>query len=163
MTIWRSPKTLEAINAASVDTLMQPLHIVFTEIGADFVRGTMPVDERTRQPYGLLHGGASVALAETLGSLGANMCVDSSRYLCLGQEINANHVRSVRGGWVTGTARPLHLGRSSHVWSVDIVNESGALVCVSRLTMAVLKRHSRQAAGSHAAASPVPGSPRDAN
>jgi 1,4-dihydroxy-2-naphthoyl-CoA hydrolase len=141
MTIWRSEKTLEAINAASIDTMMGPLQIVITEIGADFIRGTMPVDERTRQPYGLLHGGASVALAETLGSLGANLCVDASRYLCLGQEINANHVRSVRRGLVTGTARPLHLGRSSHVWSIDIVEESGALVCVSRLTMAVLHKH----------------------
>jgi 1,4-dihydroxy-2-naphthoyl-CoA hydrolase len=146
MTIWRSPKTLEAVNAGSINTLMRPLHILFTEIGEDFIRGTMPVDERTRQPYGLLHGGASAALAETLGSLGANMCVDASRYFCLGQEINANHVRSVRSGLVTGTARPLHLGRSSQVWSIDIVNESGALVCVSRLTMAVLKKHAAPAA-----------------
>jgi len=141
MTIWRSQKTLEAINAASIDTMMRPLEIVITEIGTDFIRGTMPVDERTRQPYGLLHGGASVALAETLGSVAANLCVDASRYLCLGQEINANHVRSVRRGLVTGTARPLHLGRSSQVWSIDIVDESGALVCVSRLTMAVLRKH----------------------
>ena len=113
---------------------------MFTEIGEDFVRATMPVDERTRQPYGLLHGGASVALAETLGSTGANMCVDRSRYLCVGQEINANHVRSARNGLVTGTARPLHIGGSSQVWGIDITNEAGQLVCVSRLTMAVLQK-----------------------
>ena len=114
--------------------------IEFTEIGADFIRGTMPVDARTHQPFGLLHGGASVALAETLGSMGANMCVDSSRYLCVGQEINANHLKSVRSGHVTGTARPLHVGMRSQVWSIEIVNDSGALVCVSRLTVAVIPR-----------------------
>jgi 1,4-dihydroxy-2-naphthoyl-CoA hydrolase len=139
MSIWRSLQTLEALNAANVGTMMQGLEIVVTEIGDDFIRGTMPVDERTHQPYGLLHGGASVALAETLGSAGANMCVDQSRYRCLGQEINANHVRSVRRGSVTGTARPLHIGGRSQVWSIDIANESGELVCVSRLTMAVLR------------------------
>ena len=105
--------------------MMRLLDIVFTEIGEDFVRGTMPVDERTHQPYGLLHGGASVALAETLGSTGANMCVDQSRYRCVGQEINANHVRSARNGVVTGTARPLHIGGRSQVWSIDITNETG--------------------------------------
>jgi 1,4-dihydroxy-2-naphthoyl-CoA hydrolase len=145
VSIWRNVRTLEAINASSANTMMRPLQIIFTEIGDDFVRGTMPVNEHTRQPHGLLHGGASVALAETLGSLGASMCVDASRYFCLGQDINANHVRSVRSGLVTGTARPLHLGRSSQVWNIDIVNESGALVCISRLTMAVLKKHSTPA------------------
>jgi 1,4-dihydroxy-2-naphthoyl-CoA hydrolase len=119
---------------------MGPLGIEFTEIGEDFIRGTMPVDARTHQPYGVLHGGASVALAETLGSMGANMCVDSTRYLCVGQEINANHLKSVRSGRVTGTARPLHVGARSQVWSIEIVNDSGALVCVSRLTVAVLQR-----------------------
>jgi 1,4-dihydroxy-2-naphthoyl-CoA hydrolase len=119
---------------------MGPLGIEFTEIGEDFIRGTMPVDARTHQPFGLLHGGASVALAETLGSMGANMCVDSSRYLCVGQEINANHLKSVRSGRVTGTARPLHVGKRSQVWSIDIVDDSGALVCVSRLTVAVIPR-----------------------
>ncbi len=139
MIIWRSPQTLESLNAASAGTMVQRLDIVFTEIGDDYIRATMPVDERTRQPYGLLHGGASVALAETLGSTGANMCVDRSRYRCLGQEINANHVRSARNGRVTGTARPLHVGGSSHVWGIDVANEAGELVCVARLTMAVLK------------------------
>jgi uncharacterized protein (TIGR00369 family) len=100
----------------------------------------MPVDDRTRQPYGLLHGGASVVLAETLGSTGAVMCVDAAEYQCVGQEINANHVRGARSGWVTGTARPVHVGGRSQVWAIDIVNEAGKLVCTSRLTMAVIRR-----------------------
>jgi 1,4-dihydroxy-2-naphthoyl-CoA hydrolase len=139
VSIWRSLQTLEALNAVNLGTMVQHLDIVFTEIGDDFIRATMPVDARTHQPYGLLHGGASVALAETLGSTGANMCVDRARYRCLGQEINANHVRAAREGRVTGTARPLHIGMRSQVWSIDITNEAGDLVCVSRLTMAVLQ------------------------
>jgi len=139
VSIWRRLQTLETLNTLGAGTMARPLGIVFTEIGEDFIRGTMPVDDRTRQPLGLLHGGASVALAETLGSTGANLCVDDSR-LCLGQEINANHVRSARTGTVTGTARPLHIGGRSQVWGIDIVDESGALVCISRLTMAVITR-----------------------
>jgi 1,4-dihydroxy-2-naphthoyl-CoA hydrolase len=142
MSIWLSPLSLDVLNATGSGTIIEPLGIVFTEIGADFIRGTMPVNERTRQPHGLLHGGASVALAETLGSTGASMCIDLSRYLCVGQDINANHVRSARNGLVTGTARPVHIGGRSQVWNIDITNESGALVCVSRLTMAVLRRAS---------------------
>jgi len=140
MSIWRTQLDLQALNAGGAGTLVRPLGIEFTEIGEDFIRGTMPVDERTRQPFGLLHGGASVALAETLGSMGASMCVDGSRFLCVGQEINANHLKSVKSGRVTGTARPRHIGARSQVWSIDIVNESGALVCVSRLTVAVIPR-----------------------
>jgi 1,4-dihydroxy-2-naphthoyl-CoA hydrolase len=140
MNIWQSPWTLDELNARGDQTLDRQLGIVFSEIGGDFIRATMPVDPRTRQPTGLLHGGASVALAESLGSTGANMCVQRSKYFCVGQEINANHVRSARAGFVTGTARPLHIGGRSQVWSIDIVDEAGALVCVSRLTMAVLKR-----------------------
>ena len=136
MSIWKQRYSLEELNAGASGTLAGVIGIAFTEIGPDFVRGTMPVDERTRQPYGLLHGGASVALAETLGSMGANMCVDRSRYLCVGQEINANHVRPVKSGLVTGTARPLHLGARSQVWTIEIVNQSDKLVCVSRLTIA---------------------------
>jgi 1,4-dihydroxy-2-naphthoyl-CoA hydrolase len=139
MSIWRRLQTLDMLNALGTGTMARPLGIVFTEIGEDFIRGTMPVDDRTRQPLGLLHGGASVALAETLGSTGANLCVDDSR-VCLGQEINANHVRSARAGTVTGTARPLHIGGRSHVWGIDIVDEAGTLVCISRLTMAVIPR-----------------------
>jgi 1,4-dihydroxy-2-naphthoyl-CoA hydrolase len=140
VSIWRSPQTLDALNAAREGTLIRHLDIVFSEIGDDFIRATMPVDERTRQPYGLLHGGASVVLAETLGSTGAVMCVDPSRYLCFGQEINANHVRSARSGQVTGTARPVHLGGRTQVWSIDVVNDAQALVCISRLTIAVVKK-----------------------
>ena len=140
MSIWVSPESLETLNAGAADTLVKPLGIVFTEIGENFIRGTMPVDARTRQPYGLLHGGASVALAETLGSLGASMCVDHARYMCVGQEINANHVRAARSGLVTGTARAVHLGGRTHVWSIEIVNEAQKLVCISRLTVAVIKR-----------------------
>jgi 1,4-dihydroxy-2-naphthoyl-CoA hydrolase len=140
MSIWRSPLSLEQVNAAADATLVRHLGILFTEIGEDFIRGTMPVDNRTWQPYGLLHGGASVALAETLGSTGANMCVDIAQYACVGQEINANHVRSAREGKVIGTARLLHLGGRSHVWGIDVCNEAGELVCISRLTIAVIKR-----------------------
>jgi len=139
VSIWRSPQTLEDLNGAGDGTMIRHLGIVFSEIGSDFLRATMPVDDRTRQPYGLLHGGASVALAETLGSTGAVMCVDKSGFLCVGQEINANHVRSARRGQVTGTARPVHLGGRSHVWAIEIVNDEQALVCISRMTVAVVK------------------------
>jgi 1,4-dihydroxy-2-naphthoyl-CoA hydrolase len=140
MSIWRSLRTVEELNANRAGTLIENLGILFTEIGADFVRGTMPVDTRTVQPYGLLHGGASVALAETLGSMGASMCVDAAEFQVVGQEINANHVRAARGGLVTGTARAVHLGGRTHVWTIDIVNEAQKLVCISRITMAVIKR-----------------------
>ena len=132
MSIWLRTPSLEQLNAATAGTMMRPLGIVFTEVGADFLRAAMPVDERTRQPFGLLHGGASVTLAETLGSTGANLCV--------GQEINANHLRSAKSGQVIGTARPVHLGGRSHVWGIEIVNEAGALICISRLTMAIVER-----------------------
>jgi 1,4-dihydroxy-2-naphthoyl-CoA hydrolase len=140
MSIWRSPRSLEDLNGNQYGTLIGTLGILFTEIGADFVRGTMPVDARTVQPYGLLHGGASVALAETLGSMGAAMCVNADEYQVVGQEINANHVRAARSGLVTGTARAVHLGGRTHVWAIEIVNDAHKLVCISRLTMAVIKR-----------------------
>ena len=142
MTIWRSPRSVEELISSGVGTLVEHLGIRFTEIGDDFIRGTMPVDARTRQPYGLLHGGASVALAETLGSMGAAMCVDAKEYLCVGQEINANHVRAARTGLVTGTARPVHLGGRTHVWTIEIQNDAGNLVCTSRLTIAIIRRGS---------------------
>jgi 1,4-dihydroxy-2-naphthoyl-CoA hydrolase len=138
MSIWRSLKTLEELNAPSA-TLISHLGIKIIEIGPDFLRGTMPVDARTAQPYGLLHGGASVALAESLGSAASAMCVDAE-YQVVGQEINANHVRAVRSGLVTATTRPAHIGGRTHVWTIDIVNDSGKLVCISRLTMAIIKR-----------------------
>jgi len=140
MSIWRSLQSLEDLNGNRQGTLIENLGILFTEIGDDFVRGTMPVDTRTVQPYGLLHGGASVALAETLGSMGAAMCVDAAEYQVVGQEINANHVRAARSGLVTGTARALHLGGRTHVWSIEIVNDAQKLVCISRITMAVIKK-----------------------
>ena len=142
MTVWRSLLTLQELNSGRDGTLVGHLGIEFTEIGADFICATMPVDGRTRQPYGLLHGGASVALAETLGSTGAVMCVDTKEYQCVGQEINANHVRAARTGLVTGTARPVHLGGRTQVWTIDIVNEAGKLACTSRLTVAVIRRGS---------------------
>ena len=142
MTIWKSVRTLAELNSARAGTLTEHIDIEFTEIGDDFIRATMPVDGRTWQPYGLLHGGASVALAETLGSTGATMCVDTEKFLCVGQEINANHVRAARRGLVTGTARPVHLGGRSHVWIIDIVNDAGNLVCTSRLTIAIIRRGS---------------------
>ena len=142
MMIWRSLLTLEELNAGRAGTILEHIGVEFTQIGDDFVRGIMPVDGRTRQPYGLLHGGASVALAETLGSTGASMCIDAERYQCVGQEINANHVRPARSGHVTGTARPVHLGGRTHVWSIEITNEAGKLVCISRLTVAVIRRGS---------------------
>ncbi len=142
MKIWKTPRSVEELNSGSTGTMVEYLGMRFTEIGDDFVRGTMPVDARTRQPYGLLHGGASVALAETLGSTGATMCVDTTQFLCLGQEINANHVRAARAGLVTGTARPVHLGGRTQVWTIDIRDDAGNLVCTSRLTIAIIRRGS---------------------
>jgi 1,4-dihydroxy-2-naphthoyl-CoA hydrolase len=140
MSIWKSPLTVQEMNTLHEGTLVQHLGINFSELGDDFVRATMPVDQRTRQPYGLLHGGASVVLAETIGSMGAAMCIDMKEYQCVGQEINANHVRAARSGLVTGTARPVHLGGRSQVWAIDIVNDAGKLVCTSRLTVAIIRR-----------------------
>ncbi len=134
---FRRQASLERLNELSRGTAMEPLGIVFTEVGPDFVRGTMPVDARTRQPYGLLHGGASVLLAETLGSSAGNLCVPDGK-LCVGIEINANHVRAVRDGTVTGTARPVHVGGRTQVWEIKIQDEAGELVCISRLTLAVI-------------------------
>jgi 1,4-dihydroxy-2-naphthoyl-CoA hydrolase len=142
MTIWRSLLTVEELNAGRAGTILEHIGVEFTQIGDDFVRGIMPVDGRTRQPYGLLHGGASVALAESLGSTGATMCIDTERFQCVGQEINANHVRPARSGNVTGTARPVHIGGRTHVWGIEITNEAGKLVCISRLTVAVIRRNS---------------------
>jgi 1,4-dihydroxy-2-naphthoyl-CoA hydrolase len=142
MMIWKSIKSVEELNSGRAGTLIEHLGIEFTEIGDDFICGTMPVDERTLQPYGLLHGGASVALAETLGSMGAAMCVDAAEYQCVGQEINANHLRAARTGLVTGTARPVHVGGRSQVWTIDIINDAGKLVCTSRLTIAIIRRGS---------------------
>ncbi|QYR53146.1 hotdog fold thioesterase [Lysobacter soyae] len=139
--MFQRPVTLEQLNDLSRNTLMGPLGILFTEIGPDYLRGTMPVDARTHQPYGLLHGGASAALAETLGSTAAGLCVEEGQGV-VGIEINANHLAGVREGVVTGTARPLHVGRTTQVWEIRIEDEAGKLVCISRLTLAVIRRRS---------------------
>lgn len=135
---FRNPVDLDALNARARGSLVEHLGIVVTEAGQDWLRGTMPVDGRTRQPYGLLHGGASVALAETLGSMAGGLCVDTTREAVVGLEINANHLRAVREGTVTGTARALHVGRSTQVWEIRIENEAGKPVCISRITLAVI-------------------------
>lgn len=139
-TIWFRPHTLAELNATGAGTMSEHLGIEYTASGPDYLEARMPVDARTRQPYGLMHGGASLALAETLGSYGAALTVDPARLRAVGQEINANHLRAVTGGYVTGTARPLHLGSRSQVWSVEIRDDRGRLVCVSRLTIALLDR-----------------------
>jgi len=142
--IWFRPYTLFEVNALQRDSMVELLGIEFTAIGTDYVSARMPVDSRTVQPFRLLHGGASVALAETLASTGAVMATDPARMQVMGQEINANHLRAVREGHVTGTARPIHLGGRSHVWSIEIVDDAGRLVCVSRLTLAILDRHAQR-------------------
>jgi 1,4-dihydroxy-2-naphthoyl-CoA hydrolase len=138
MSLWKQQLTPDHVNAMSAKTMMQTIGIRITEIGDDYVRGTMPVDARTHQPYGLLHGGASVALAETLGSFAAMLTLDPAAEAAVGLDINANHVRGVKSGTVTGTARPLHLGRSTQVWEIRIEDEQQKLVCISRLTLAVV-------------------------
>jgi 1,4-dihydroxy-2-naphthoyl-CoA hydrolase len=141
MSIWFLEATPESLDAISANTMVEHLGIEFTAIDEDSITARMPVDHRTVQPVGLLHGGASVALAETLGSVAATLCVNPADTTCVGLEINANHIRSVRSGFVTGVARPLHLGNSTQVWDIRIFeDEQERLVCVCRLTMAVLKR-----------------------
>lgn len=124
----------------SANTLAENIGIEFTEIGMDWLSARMPVDHRTHQPYGLLHGGASVALAETMGSIAAHFCIDNTKQYCVGLEINANHLKGVREGFVYGTAKPIHVGRSTQVWEIRIVNEKKELVCISRITMAILSK-----------------------
>ena len=133
---WPPEASVEALNARSAGTLMEALGIAFTELGDGYLRATMPVDARTHQPYGLLHGGASVALAETLGSSAGMLMAGGNAVV--GLEINANHLRAVRSGIVTGTARPIHVGRSTQVWEIRIEDEAGKPVCISRITLSVL-------------------------
>ena len=139
MHIWKQTADLDRINGWNANSLVDHIGIRITEIGDDFLRGTMPVDARTKQPFGLLHGGASVALAESLGSLAGNLCLDANE-MAVGLDINANHLRAVTGGVVTGTARSLHIGRTTQVWEIRIEDERGRLVCISRLTLAVVPR-----------------------
>lgn len=143
MAIWFSTTDKAALRGMAANTMIEHLGIEFIELGDDFLRARMPVDQRTVQPAGLLHGGASVTLAETLGSAASFLCVDPAQFDVVGVEVNANHVRSVRAGWVTGTARPIHLGKSTQVWDIRIVDEQDRLVCIARLTMAVVRRDRR--------------------
>lgn len=139
--IWFKPYAVSDLGQMR-DWLPHQLGIEFIEVGADFLKGRMPVDQRTRQPHGILHGGASVALAETLASTAASMCIDRTKFRCVGQEINANHIRAAREGWVFGVAKPFHLGGRSHVWDIRITDEQDRLVCVSRMTAAIIDAQS---------------------
>jgi 1,4-dihydroxy-2-naphthoyl-CoA hydrolase len=138
MSIWKWTGTPEQIQKSSLNSMSAHIGLKVTEIGPDYVRGTMPVDHRTMQPYGRLHGGANVVMAEELGSFGANMLLDPKEAFAVGLDINANHLRGVTSGSVTGTARPVHIGRSTQVWEIHIEDEQGKLCCISRLTMAVV-------------------------
>jgi len=141
MPIWFDPSlNIEYLKSFEKDTMNQHIGIEFVEVGENYIKAKMPVDPRTRQAYGILHGGASVTLAETVGSVASVMIVDPAKFYCVGVEINANHIRSIKEGFVYATALPLHLGSSTHVWDIKIVDEQERLICVSRLTVYVLKR-----------------------
>jgi 1,4-dihydroxy-2-naphthoyl-CoA hydrolase len=140
MSLFNKTASLEILNKMSEHTMVTHLGIEFTAIGEDFIEAKMPVDHRTQQPLGLLHGGASLALAETLGSIAAACCLNLNEQYCVGLEINANHIKSVKEGVVTGTVMPLHMGRKTHVWEIKIRNEKKDLICVSRITMAVMDK-----------------------
>ena len=141
MPIWFDKElSVERLKPLGTDSMSKHLGIEWVEVGDNFIKARMPVDYRTIQPYGLLHGGASCTLAETIGSVASSMIIDHSKFMCVGLEINANHIRGVREGYVTGTAIPLHMGTSTHVWDIRIVDENEKLICVSRLTVAILQR-----------------------
>lgn len=141
MSIWfNNNLSIEQIKPISKGTMAEYLGMELTEIGENYIKGRMPVDHRTQQPYGLLHGGASAAFAETLGSIASACAIDISKFICVGLEINANHIRGVKQGFVYGTVAALHIGGATHVWDIKIHDEQEKLVCVSRLTVAILKR-----------------------
>jgi 1,4-dihydroxy-2-naphthoyl-CoA hydrolase len=141
MSIWfKKDITIPEFEHWSKNTMVEHLQIKITELGDNFIKASMPVDHRTHQPYGLLHGGASATLAETLGSVASALVIDSEKFICVGIEINANHIRSVRNGLVIGTVTPVHIGSATHVWDIRIHNENNKLVCVSRLTVAILPK-----------------------
>ena len=137
MRIWKQPVSVASLAAIHVNTTVAHLGIEFLEVGDDFIKARAPVDHRTQQPYGLLHGGVSVVLAETLGSCGAALSSPPG-YRAVGLDVNANHIKGTTAGWVTGIARPVHRGRTTHVWQIDLHNDAGELTCVSRITMAIL-------------------------
>lgn len=132
--------TVDSLNKWSANTMAEQLGIEFLTIGEDYLEARMPVDHRTHQPMGLLHGGASVALAETLGSVAATMCIDGTKQFCVGLEVNANHIKSVRNGFVKGISKPIHIGKKTQVWEIRVSTAEGDLVCISRITMAVLDK-----------------------
>lgn len=138
MRIWKKDISVEELTRNHIGTAVSTLGMEFLEVGDDFIRARVPVDERTRQPYGILHGGVSVVLAETLGSCGAHYSAPVGDR-AVGLDINANHIRGTTQGWVTGITRPVHIGRSTQVWQIDLTNDAGELTCVSRITMAVLQ------------------------
>jgi len=140
MSIWFQPYTLDGVQKRALGTMVEHIGILITEVGDNFLSGTMPVDHRTVQPMGMLHGGASVALAETLGSFAANLVIDPQKQYCVGLDINANHIRAAKTGLVNGIAKPLHLGSTTQVWSIEIKDEEEKIVCISRITMAVLNK-----------------------
>ncbi len=141
MSIWYNKSLkLSDLGAIEPGTMAEFLGMEWTELGDDYVKIKMPVDQRTKQPYGLLHGGASCALAETIGSVASQLVLDPNKFICVGLEINANHVRSARSGFVTGIAKPLHLGGTTHVWDIKIYDDKEQLICISRLTLAILKK-----------------------
>lgn len=141
MSIWFQDTSVYNADEMRQGTLLETLDIRITALGDDYIQGDMPVDHRTTQPYGILHGGASVSLAESLGSIGAHLTVDPEKFFCVGMEINANHLRPVTKGRVVGTARPIHRGKSTQVWSIEIKDEEGNLICISRITMAVVPKN----------------------
>ena len=138
--IWRKHFTPEELNSSSVQSIVDHLGIKILELGDDFIVGSMPVDHRTIQPAGILHGGASVVLAETLGSLASGLIIDRDQFIAVGMEVNANHIRSVSNGFVTGKASIIHRGRTTHIWSIEITNEQHQLTCIARLTMAIIPK-----------------------
>ncbi|MCA4897135.1 MAG: hotdog fold thioesterase [Bacteroidota bacterium] len=140
MSIFKANPTPETLNKMFANTMVEHLGIECILIGDDFIEAKMPVDRRTHQPLGLLHGGASVALAETLGSVAATCCIDMATQYCVGLEINANHIKSVRSGFVFGIAKPIHIGKKTHVWEIRITNEAKEIVCISRITMAIIDK-----------------------
>jgi 1,4-dihydroxy-2-naphthoyl-CoA hydrolase len=140
MTLWKTQATLDQLKDRSKNTLADHLGIDYLEIGDDYLKAKMPVDHRTKQPAGLLHGGASVVLAETLGSIAATLCVNIEKKMVVGLEVNANHIRPVSDGWVTGVAKPIHIGNSTQIWEIKIYNEQDKLICISRLTVAIIDK-----------------------
>lgn len=140
MPVWYQTITIDQLNQRAQNTLAEVLEINFTEIGDDFLIATMPVHDRIKQPLGIVHGGANVVLAETVASTAANMAVDLTNYYCVGLEINANHLRPVTSGIITAITRPIHIGRTTQIWTIDIFNDAGKQTCVSRMTAAVVPR-----------------------